>query len=170
MRRRCGCAASVTNRLPPDRPGKWLTVPEAAARLGLSPSGFRGLAKRVGIAIQRRGNRPGVPAWEVKALQVQSQIPTGSYGRGSVPYKGRSNAAEVRHLELLDAVVNSRRWTDAQVARALGLHSDRIPRWRSRGVPNCYVPALRALRNGEWLPGPSRPGRTAPTIPAVSRQ
>jgi hypothetical protein len=139
----------VTKRLPPDRPGKWLTVPEAAARLGLSPGGFRGLAKRVGITIQRRGNRPGVSAWEVKALRVHSQIPTGSYSRESMPYKGRRNAGEVQHLELLDSVASGRRWTDTRVANALGVHRDRIPRWRSHGVPNCYVPALRALRDGE---------------------
>jgi hypothetical protein len=66
-----------------------------------------------------------------------------------VPYKGRRNAVEVRHLELLDAVVARRRWSDAQVAKAIGVQTDRIPRWRSHGVPNCYVSALRALRDDE---------------------
>jgi hypothetical protein len=92
-----------------------------------------------------------VSAREVKALRVHSQIPTGSYSQGSVPYKGRRNAGEVRHLELLDAVVARGRWTDAQIAKALGVHTDRIPRWRSHSVPNCYVRALRALRDGETL-------------------
>jgi hypothetical protein len=128
---------------------EWVTVAEAAARLGISDSGFRGLAKREEVLVRRRGSQPGVSAEQVEALRMRSRIPPGSYGPELVPYKGRSNAGEVRYLELLDAVVARRRWTDAQVAKALGVQTDRVPRWRSHGVPNCYVPALRALRDGE---------------------
>jgi hypothetical protein len=57
----------LTRRLPPDRPGQWLTVPVAAARLGISPDGLRGIAKREG--------RPGVLASELDAMRVRIQIP-----------------------------------------------------------------------------------------------
>jgi hypothetical protein len=59
---------------------------------------------------------------------------------------GSPHAGELWHLELLDTVVPRHGWTDGQFAQTLGVKPDCIPRWRSFGVPNCYVPALRSLR------------------------
>jgi hypothetical protein len=53
----------------------------------------------------------------------------------------------VRHLDLLDAVVAGLSWADARLAREVGVNIDTVARWRSAGVPNSYLPALRALRD-----------------------
>jgi hypothetical protein len=131
--------------------GEWLPVRSAAARLGLSTFAFRGIAQRAGITIQRRIGHPQVLASQVDALLRNSRISTGRYGRGSVPYGGRKNATEVRHVGLLDGVVQRHGWTDAEVAQAVGVDSDRIARWRSIGVANGYLPALRALAESDTV-------------------
>jgi hypothetical protein len=82
----------------------------------------------------------------VNAILRRSQIATGSYSSRSVPYRGRRNSTDVAHLELLDAVLASRGWSDTELADALGVDAYRHRRWRSVGVPNAYIPALRALR------------------------
>jgi hypothetical protein len=64
----------MTARLPPDTPGEWLTIQQAADRLGLSPSGFRGLAKTRKIPINRRGNRPGVQSTDIDAFVPRARI------------------------------------------------------------------------------------------------
>jgi hypothetical protein len=53
----------------------------------------------------------------------------------------------VRHLDLLDAVEASLSWSDARLAQEIGVNPDTVGRWRSTGVPNSYLPALRALRD-----------------------
>lgn len=41
----------------------WVTVAEAARRLGMSPSWFKKWAKGEGVKVVRRGRQPGV-SWE----------------------------------------------------------------------------------------------------------
>lgn len=55
-------------------PPKWVTVPEAAAMLGLSPSGFRLLARREGITIVRRGRQPGVLVADVVRYREAARV------------------------------------------------------------------------------------------------
>jgi hypothetical protein len=50
-------------------------------------------------------------------------------------------------VDLLDAVVAGLSWTDARLAREVGVDANSVGRWRSTGVPNSYLPALRALRD-----------------------
>jgi hypothetical protein len=125
---------------------RWIGLTDAAARLGLSDSSFLGLAEREGISITHRGGRRGVVATELDDYLKRCQIRPGSYGAGSVPYKGRRSPLEAPHLDLLDAVVSGLSWSDARLAQELGVDADWIGRWRSSGVPNSYLPALRALR------------------------
>jgi hypothetical protein len=123
----------------------WIRLADAAAQLGMSRSGFLGLAEREGIAITERYGRRGVTAAQLDAFVERCRIPTASYGPELVPYSGRSSSAEVRHLHLLDAVVAGLSWTDARLAQQVGVDARTVQRWRSNGVPNSYLPALRAL-------------------------
>ena len=53
---------------------EWVTVAEAARRLSLSPSGFRGLAKSEGIEVRRRSQKPGVNWTDVESFIARSRI------------------------------------------------------------------------------------------------
>jgi hypothetical protein len=64
----------VTARQPPDEVGEWVTVDRAAAELGLSPSGFRGLARAEGLKVRRRGTRPGVRRADVNAYVERARL------------------------------------------------------------------------------------------------
>jgi hypothetical protein len=134
----------------------------------MSRSGFLGLVEREGIAITERYGRRGVTAAQLEAFVERCRIAPGSYGPELVPYKGRQTATEVRHLDLLEAVVAGLSWTDARMAREVGVNTDTVVRWRSAGVPNSYLPALRALRNAT---GKRRVDRVdlAPLLPWGSR-
>jgi hypothetical protein len=125
----------------------WIRVTDAAARLGLSPHSFVSLAEREGIAITERYGRRGVTAAELDAYVARCQIPRGSYSSGSVPYKGRRGPGQVRHLDLLDELAGLLSWDDADLARRVGVDIDTVGRWRSTGVSNGYLRALRALRD-----------------------
>jgi hypothetical protein len=100
------------------------------------------MAKRAGTSIGGRTGHPQVPGSEVEALRSGARIPAGSYGPGSVPYTDRNRY-------LLDAVVERHGWSEDQVAEAVGVDVDRVRRWRSTGVPNGYVPALRTLADSD---------------------
>jgi hypothetical protein len=146
----------------------WIRLTDAAARLGLSGSGFLGLAERQGIAITERSGRRGVATAELNAYLERCRIPPGSYRPELVPCKGRDSPVEVRHLDLLDAVAVDRSWSDARLAQEVGVDATTVGRWRSTGVPNSYLPALRALRDA------ARDGRLdrldiAPLLPWGSR-
>jgi hypothetical protein len=64
----------VTAPQPPDEVGEWLTVDQAAAEIGLSPSGFRGLARAEGLEVRRRGRRPGVRRADLTAYVERARI------------------------------------------------------------------------------------------------
>jgi hypothetical protein len=84
---------------------------------------------------------------DLDAYLERCPIALGSHGPGSVPYKGRQTATEVRHLDLLDAVAVGLSWSDARLAREVGVDAATVGRWRTTGMPNSYLPALRALRD-----------------------
>jgi hypothetical protein len=146
----------------------WIRLTDAAARLGLSRSGFLGLAEREGIVITQRSGRRGVTAAQLDAFAERCRIAPASYGPELVPYKGRNGPAEVRHLDLLDAVVAGLSLTDARLAQQIGINTQTVQRWRSTGIPNSYLPALRALRDAA---GERRADRAdlAPLLPWGSR-
>jgi hypothetical protein len=114
---------------------------------GPLPTAFLGLAEREGIAITQRYGRRGVAAAEPDAYLERCRIAPGNYSPVSVHYKGRHNAAEVRHLDLLDAVETGLSWSDTRLAREVGVDAETVAPWRFAGVPNSYLPALRALRD-----------------------
>jgi hypothetical protein len=153
-----------------DRPpgSAWIRLTDAATQLGLSRSGFLGLAEREGVVITERYGRRGVAAAQLDAFVARCRIAPASYGPELVPYKGHTGPAEVRHLDLLDAVGAGLSWTDARLAKLIGVDTRTVRRWRSAGVPNSYLPALRALRNAT---GKQRVDRVdlAPLLPWGSR-
>lgn len=53
---------------------EWVTVGEAASRLGMSPSWFKAWVKRSGIRVERRGRRPGVAWSTVEDTVAESRI------------------------------------------------------------------------------------------------
>jgi hypothetical protein len=134
----------------------------------MSRNGFVGLAEREGIAITQRYGRRGVTAAQLDAFVQGCRIAPGSYRPELVPYKGRQTATEVRHLDLLEAVAVGLSWSDARLAREIGVNTYTVTRWRSAGVPNSYLPALRALRDAT---GKRRADRVdiAPLLPWGSR-
>jgi hypothetical protein len=135
-------------------PGRvWIRLTDAAAQLGMSRSGFLGLVEREGIAITQQSGRRGVAAARLDAFVKRCRIPPGSYRPELVPYKGHNGPVEVRHLDLLDAVVAGLSWTDARLALEVAVDLETVARWRSAGVPNSYLPALRALRQAVRLGG-----------------
>jgi hypothetical protein len=146
----------------------WITLTDAATRLGMSRTSFVRLAEREGIPITQRYGRRGVTAAQLDAVVERCRIPPGSYGPELVPYSGRSTPAEVRHLDLLNAVAAGLSWNDARLAREVGVNTYTVTRWRSAGVPNSCLPALRALRDAT---GKRRVDRVdlAPLLPWGSR-
>jgi hypothetical protein len=58
---------------PPPEPD-WVTVAEAARRLGMSGAWLRGLAKSEGIRVVRRGGRPGVDWTTIEVFINRSRI------------------------------------------------------------------------------------------------
>jgi hypothetical protein len=136
---------------PPDLSGPaprkvWIRLSDAAAELGIPRSTFLGLAEREGIAITQRYGRRGVAAADLDTFLERCRIAPGSYGPPLVPYNGRGSPVEVRHLKLLDAVGAALSWSDARLAQEVGVDVATVGRWRLKGVPNSYLPALRALR------------------------
>ena len=59
---------------------------------------LRAIAKRAEITLRGRAGHPRVSASDVDALLRDTRRPTGNYRRGSVPYGGLENAAEVCNL------------------------------------------------------------------------
>jgi hypothetical protein len=146
----------------------WIRLTHAANQLGLSRSSFLGLAEREGIVITERYGRRGVTAAQLDAYLERCRIAPGSYGPELVPYKGHNGPAQVRHVDLLDAVVAGLSCTDARLAQQVGLDARTVQRWRSNGVLNSYLPALRALlqaTSNRRADGPD----LAPVLPWGSR-
>jgi hypothetical protein len=145
--RRQGPTLARQTELSGHPPGRvWISLIDAAAPLGLSCSGFVGLVEREGIAVTQRNGRRAVAAAQLAAYLERCQIAPGSHGPELVPYGGRSSPTEVRHLDLLDAVAAGLAWTDGRLAREVGVNTDTVARWRTAGVPNSDLLALRALR------------------------
>jgi hypothetical protein len=138
----------------PHPDGEWLTVEQAAARLGLSPSGFRGLAETEGFEVRRRGNRPGVRQVDVDAYLERARIQPGavaggrragpSYFRAHEPY-ARGIDAEVPGLAEVNRLRDELGWSDAIIANALGIHFSNVSRRRVNGFQPVQIALMRRL-------------------------
>lgn len=64
-----------------DDNGQWVTTAEAAAVIGMSVSGFRALAHREGIHVERRGALPGVQRASIESYIERS----GTTARRTLP-------------------------------------------------------------------------------------
>jgi hypothetical protein len=53
---------------------EWITIVEAARRLGMSASWFQGLAKEEGIEVRKRGGKPGVNWSDVERYIASARI------------------------------------------------------------------------------------------------
>jgi hypothetical protein len=121
---------------------EWVTVPEAAARLGMSPSWLRALADESSIEIHRRGARPGVNWNSVQAYIERCRITeriNDSLLRQMDPER------PVRGVALMDRIKARFGWSDHDVADALGVYPSAVSRYRFQGVPEYQIPALRKL-------------------------
>jgi hypothetical protein len=122
-------------------PGRvWISLTDTATRLRFSRSGFLGLVQREGIAITQRHGGRGVSAAELDAFLERCRIAPESYGPELVPYKGHNSPAEVRHLDLFDAVAAGLWWRDA---RLLERSVSTPTRWHAGGRPGSRTATCR---------------------------
>ncbi len=132
---------------------EWVTVPEAARRLGMSPGSFRSVAKEEGIEVCRRGRQPGVNWTDVKRFIARSRITRVNETLLRQIQAGRPMPG----VDLLDEIEARFGWSDHDVADALGVWPSAVSRYRVNGVPNRKIPALRRL--AELSPGEVDPPR-----------
>jgi excisionase family DNA binding protein len=155
------------------RPPEWLTVDQAAAELGLSPSGFRGLAEAEHLTIRRRGNQPGVARADVDAYLERARIHPGGITAGRrarefvagrkgsdfAAYEPYAKKPAVDVLGLVEATVlrDELGWTDADIGEVLGLHFSSVSRRRVSGFRSDHIKAMRqAINEARGRSWPSR--------------
>jgi hypothetical protein len=131
--------ARQTNLTNPSARPEWVTLAEAARRLGMSAAWLQSFAKSEQIVVARRGNRPGVDWTTVEAYIARSRI------TGVDESLHRDPNRSVRGVELLDRVQSRFGWSDRQLARALGVTPAVVSRYRRSGVPNFQACRLRRL-------------------------
>jgi hypothetical protein len=145
----------MTARQPPDLAGEWLTIDQAAAYVGLSASGFHGLADGEDIEVRRRGRRPGVLKADLDAYLQRARIRPGTV-RGVSTSKGRYEAHE-RYARSVDGYVpgldevdrlHELGWNNTTIAQALGIHFSNVSRRRVNGFNVAQVTELRRLSGG----------------------
>ena len=138
----------------PDSVGEWLTIDQAAAHLGLSPSGFRGLAITEGLEVRRRGRSPGVRRADLDAYLERARIRPGqvSAPSGDRRRSARFSAHEpfARHIDddvdgraevtILRDVLG---WTDIDIGSLLGIHYSNVSRRRVNGFRADQVEQMR---------------------------
>jgi transcriptional regulator with XRE-family HTH domain len=125
---------------PPPEP-EWVTLAETAQRLGMSKAWFGALAKSEGIHVVRRGSRPGVDWRTVETYIARSRVTRVDESLRPHPDPRRP----VRGVALMDRVQAQHKWSDRQLARALGVTPVELSRYRRSGVPDHRVSRLRRL-------------------------
>jgi hypothetical protein len=132
---------------------KWVTMPEAARRLGISPGSFRSVAKEGGIEVCRRGRQPGVNWGDVERFIARSRIT-----RVNETFLRQVDAGRpMPGVNLLDEIEARFGWSDHDLADALRVWPSVVSRYRVKRVPNIKIPALRRL--AEMSPGEVDPPR-----------
>jgi hypothetical protein len=120
---------------------EWVTVPEAARRLGMSLGSFRSLAREEGIEVCRRGHRPGVNWGDVARFIARSRVTRVDETLLRQVHAGRP----IPGVNLLDEIEARFGWSDHDVADALRVWPSAVSRYRVNGVPNVKIAALRRL-------------------------
>jgi DNA-directed RNA polymerase specialized sigma24 family protein len=157
----------VSTRRPPDPAREWLTVGQAAAELGLSPSGFRGLAKTEGLTIRRRSRQPGLLRADIDGYLERVRLGPGDVTtarRAGDLRTGRQVSSDFAAYESVQRAVTNvpglaeamtlrdeHGWTDADIAELLGLHYSNVYRRRLRGFSPEQIAAMRQVidRSGD---------------------
>jgi hypothetical protein len=131
--------ARQTNLTAPSAEPEWVTIAEAARRLGMSAAWLKSFAKSEQIYVAPRGGRPGVNWTTVEAYIARSRV------RSIDETLHRDPDRPVRGVPLLDLVQSRFGWSDRQLARALGVTPAMVSRYRRSGVPNYQSCRLRRL-------------------------
>jgi hypothetical protein len=137
-----------TNLTVPSAEPEWVTVAEAARRLGMSAAWLKSFAKSEQITVVPRGGRPGVDWTTVEAYIARSRINLVDESLHRDPDR------PVRGVPMLDRVQSRFGWSDRQLARALGVTPSVVSRYRSSGAPNFQACRLGRLSR---LPVEGRP-------------
>lgn len=116
----------------------WVTVAEAARRLGMSPSWFRAWAKESSIQVVRRGNQPGV-LWPSVETEVAGSRILERYQTRDDP--GR----DLPGVGLMTAILHKFGWSSRDLAGALGVSPANLTHWRADGVPPHQIPRLEEI-------------------------
>lgn len=116
----------------------WVTIPEAARRLGMAPSWFKEWAKREGVEMMPRGNQPGV-RWSGVEETIPRSTTVDLYRRGDDPDRCLPGVA------LITEVQRRFDWSQGDVAEALGVGPAMITRYRQNGVPAHQIARLQQL-------------------------
>jgi hypothetical protein len=122
------------------RQPEWVTVREAARRLGMSGAWFKSFAKNEDIHA-RRGNQPCVDWTTVETYIARSRITRVDESLRPKPDLRRP----VWGVALLDRVQSRFGWSDPQFGRALGVTPAVVLRYRRNGLPDHQVSRLRRL-------------------------
>ena len=128
--------ASLTET--PPQP-EWVTVAEAARRLGRSQAWFGAWAKSEGIHVVRGGSRPGVDWTTVETYIAGSRVALVD------ETLRRHTRRPVRGVPLLERVGSRFGWSDRQLASALGVRLAELSRYGRSGVPDHQASRLRRL-------------------------
>jgi hypothetical protein len=123
--------------LPPEP--EWVTLAEAAQRLGMSKAWLGALAKSEGTHVVRRGRRLGVDWTTVETYIASSRV---TFVDESLR---RETRRPVRGLPLLERVGSRFGWSDSQLAGALGVGLSELSRYRRSAVPDHQASRLRRL-------------------------
>lgn len=123
----------------------WVPTAEAARWVSLSVEWFRIWIKEEGIGYERRGRRLGVRWADVEAAIERNRLTKVS------DRIRRNNESDLRRggVELLDELRDRFDWSDADIARALGVDPSAVCRWRLDGVPPRRMVTLRRLAKME---------------------
>ena len=119
---------------------EWVTVAEAARRLGMSTSWIRDHATSGDIQIVRRGRQPGVSWPSVDNWIRQCRV---THRVNDALLRATDPPRAPRGIDLLDLGAARYGWSDTDIAARLRVSIQTLGHWRKTGVPNHYLFRLR---------------------------
>lgn len=120
----------------------WVTLSEAARRLGMSVSYVKDRAAAGDLVIVRRGRQGGVNWTAVERWIAYSRV---THRVNDALLRAHGPPREPRGVGLLDLGSSRFGWSDAEIGGRLNVSVEAVARWRARGVPNHYV-SRRSIR------------------------